>query len=47
MNTSEAGSWTLAYNVNVLGSNGSREAAAVMTCRKMIYVNVFFVKKGS
>lgn len=29
MNTSEAGSWTLAYNVSVLGSNGSREAADI------------------
>lgn len=29
MNTSEAGSWTLAYNVSVLGANGSKEPAGI------------------
>ena len=29
MNTSEAGSWTLGYNVSVLGSNGSIEATDI------------------
>ena len=29
MNTSEAGSWTLGYNVSVLGSNGGIEAADI------------------
>ncbi|MBR5657220.1 MAG: FixH family protein [Prevotella sp.] len=29
MNTSEAGSWTLGYNVNVLGANGGIEAADI------------------
>ena len=30
MNTSEAGSWTLGYNVSVLGSNGGIEAADIV-----------------
>ena len=30
MNTSEAGSWTLGYNVNVLGANGGIEAADII-----------------